>query len=259
MRIAAFVLTLSVVLLCASTGYAAYPASIAVCGDSISRAALADDSIDDSQPEHVWSTGYDAGDACNSHWERIKLVVPGVVGFNNAENGSRADDLLEQVTATVANGAQYVTLEMGGNDVCRDEASEMTPVDVYTAYWNEAIDVLQAGLPSAKILICEVVKVRRVYDVGYTNFGCLLKWNIFQWCDSMLRNGSTQRALATTRNVEYNNALRTLSAAQGVFFDDDVYEVAFTRGQLSSIDCFHPDVSCQGLLANASYDAARFN
>lgn len=249
---------LAMVTMFAGVASAVYPNSIAVCGDSISRAALSDDSIDDDQPEHVWSTGY-ASDACNSHFERIRLVNPAVVGFNNARNGSRADDLLGQVQTTVTNGAQYITLEMGGNDVCRDSAAEMTPVATYTAYWNEAIDVLQAGLPSAKILVCEVVKVRRVYDVGYTNLGCLLKWGVFQWCDSMLRNGSTERSQATTRNVEYNNALRTLSAEQGVFFDDDVYEVAFSRGQLSSIDCFHPDVECQGLLANATYDAARFN
>ena len=246
-------------MLFAGSAFAAYPTSMAVMGDSISRAALSDDSIDEDQPEHSWSTGT-AADACNSHWERIKVVVPSVVGYNNAANGSRADDLLGQANTTVANGVQYVTIQMGGNDVCRDSAAEMTPVDTYAAYWNQAIDVLQAGLPSAKILVTEVVKVRRVWDVGYSNFGCrYMKWPLFSWCASMLENGTTERDQATTRNVEYNNALRSLSAAQGVYFDDDVYEVAFSRGQLSSVDCFHPDIECQGLLANASYDAARFN
>jgi len=249
---------LAAVLMLSGVVWADYPTSMAVCGDSISRAALSDNSIDDDQPEHCWSTGYDAGDACNSHWERIKLVQPSVIGYNNAANGSRADDLLGQAQATVANGVQYVTIEMGGNDVCRDSASEMTPVDTYAAYFNEAIDVLQAGLPSAKILVCEVVNVRRVYDVGKSNLGCLLKWAIFGFCESMLNNGSTERAQATTRNIEYNNALRTLTAAQGVYFDDDVYEVAFSRSQLSSIDCFHPAIACQNLLANATYDASRF-
>jgi lysophospholipase L1-like esterase len=251
---------LAMVTMFAGVASAAYPNSMAVIGDSISRAALADNTIDQDQPEHSWSTGTDAADACNSHWERIKLVVPGVVGYNNAVNGSRADDLLGQANTTVANGAQYVTIEMGGNDVCRDTAAEMTPVATYTAYWNEAIDVLQAGLPSAKILVCEVVNVGRVWDVGNTNFGCrYIKWPLFGFCKSMLQNGTTERNLAKTRNVEYCNALRTLSAAQGVYFDDDVYEVAFSRSQLSSVDCFHPAIACQALLANATYDATRFN
>lgn len=260
MRVISVLAVMAMVMMFAGIASAAYPNSMAVMGDSISRAALADDSIDDSQPEHSWSTGYDAGDACNSHWERIKLVVPGVVGYNNAENGSRADDLLEQANATVANGVQYVTIQMGGNDVCRDSAAEMTPVATYTAYYNEAIDVLQAGLPSAKILVTEVVNVGRVWDVGYTNFSCrYVRWPLFSWCQSMLENGTTERNLAKTRNVEYNNALRSLCISQGIYFDDDVFEVAFARSQLSAIDCFHPDTSCQGMLANASYDAARFN
>jgi len=245
----------------ASTAYAAYPNSMAVCGDSISRAAVSDDSIDPDQPEHSWSTGYDGGDACYSHYERIKDANSGITGnnYNNAENGAKADDLLEQVTATVNNGVDYVTLEMGGNDVCSDDTAGMTAVATYAAYWNEAIDVLQAGLPSATILVCEVVNVGRVWDAGSSNFWCrYVKWPLFGFCDNMLCNGTTQRNEAKARNVEYNNALRSLCATQGVIFDDDIFEVAFTRSQLSSVDCFHPDVSCQNLLANASYDASRF-
>jgi hypothetical protein len=34
--------------------------------------------------------------------------------------------------------------------------------------------------------------------------------------------------------------------------------VAFSRDQLSSIDCFHPDISLDGNLADVSYDANRF-
>lgn len=244
-----------------STAYGAYPNSMAVMGDSISRAALADDSIDDDQPEHCWSTGYDEGDACYSHYERIKAANAGITGhnYNNARNGAQADDLLGQANSTVSNGVEYVTIEMGGNDVCADDTAGMTPVATYAAYFNEAIDVLQAGLPSAKILVCEVVNVGRVWDVGSSNFWCrYIKWPLFGWCDNMLCNGTTQRNEAKARNVEYNNALRSLCATQGVYFDDDVFEVAFSRSQLSDIDCFHPATDCQGLLANASYDAGRF-
>ena len=234
-----------------------YPNAMATIGDSISRGALADDSLDDDQPEHVWSTGVSA-DACNSHLERIRVAKPAAVGYNNAWNGAQSDDLLAQATTTASQGVQYVTIQMGGNDVCGDNTAEMTSVATWTARWNEAIDVLQAGLPGADILVTGVVNVRRVYDVGASNFGCQLKWNAFGWCDNMLTNGSTQRNEATTRLVAYNSALSSLTASQGVWYDADSYAVAFSRGQLSSIDCFHPDVSLNGNLADVTYSASRF-
>lgn len=234
-----------------------WPAKMAVIGDSISRAALADDTLDDDQPEHSWSTGT-ASDTCLSHFERIRASYPSIVGYNNAHNGAESDDLLGQANTTVSQGNNYVTIEMGGNDVCGDSTADMTPIAEYETLFNQAIDVLQAGLPGADILVCEVVNVRRVYDVGRYDLWCQLKWNTFGWCDNMLTNGSTQRSEATARNVAYNNSLRTLCAAQGVWFDDDVYEVAFSKGQLSEIDCFHPSTDVQGMLANVTYDASRF-
>lgn len=252
------VLTLALGVCCWAS--AVYPNSMATIGDSISRGALADDSIDPDQPEHVWSTGYDGGDACYSHYERIRDANPGISGhnYNNAENGANSGDLLAQSNASVSQAVQYVTIEMGGNDVCADDTAGMTPVSTWEYRWNEAIDVLQAGLPGADILVCAVVNVRRVYDVGNSNLGCLLKWNIFGWCDNMLVNGSTQRTEATNMNIAYNNSLAAITAAQGVWYDPDVYSYAFSRGQLSSIDCFHPDISVNGAVADLTYDPARF-
>jgi len=237
-----------------------YPNSMATIGDSISRGALADDSLDDDQPEHVWSTGYDAGDACYSHYERILAANSGISGnnLNNAWNGAQSDDLLAQSNTTVSQAVQYVTIEMGGNDVCGDSTAEMTTTATWQYRWNEAIDVLQAGLPGADILVCSVVNVRRVYDVGRYDLGCQLKWNTFTWCKNMLVNGSTQRTEATNQLLAYNSALSSLTAAQGVWYDADVYSYAFSKGQLSSIDCFHPDTSLDGALANVTYSASRF-
>ena len=235
-----------------------YPASMATIGDSISRGALADDSIDDDQPEHVWSTGDSASDACYSHLERIRAANPSTVAYNNAWNGAQSDDLLAQANTSVSQGVQYVTIQMGGNDVCGDSTAEMTPIATWEFRWNEAIDVLQAGLPGADILVTGTVNVRRVYDVGKSNFGCLLKWNIFTWCKNMLVNGSTQRTEATNMNIAYVNSLASLTAAQGVWYDGDSYGIAFSRGQLSSVDCFHPDISLNNDMANVTYSAARF-
>ena len=254
---------LAVALAFSGAANAAYPNSIAGLGDSITRAALSDNSIGGlnyGQPEHSWSTGNSSTDGVNSHYERIRAANPAIGNntFNLAESGANMADLPGQANAAVSSGAQYIVIQMGGNDVCADEASQMTPVANYDANFRTAINTMKAGLPSAKILVTEVVRVKRVYDVGRLNLGCLLQWNVFQWCDSVLRNGSTQRSQADARNIEYNNALRTASAQLGVLFDDDVFEWQFSRGNLSDIDCFHPDLSGQNALANATYDASRF-
>lgn len=253
-----FTTGLSLSLLCSlSVSAQNYPSRMAVIGDSISRAAVADDTIDPDQPEHSWATGT-ANDAVNSHYERIRAANPSAIAFNNAENGADSGDLLSQANQTVSQGVQYVAIQIGGNDICSDDAATITPVATWNARWNEAIDVLQAGLPGADILVTGVVNVRRVYDVGRTNLGCLLKWNILTFCKSMLTNGSSQRTVATNANINYNNSLAAITAAQGVWYDADTYGIAFSRSQLSNIDCFHPDISLQAQAAQVSYDASRF-
>ena len=240
-----------------------YPDSIAVLGDSISVAALSDGTIGGltaGQPQHSWATGDSSSDGVTSHYERIRAANPAIDGhnINHAVSGARMDDIPGQAVNAVNSGVEYVVIQIGGNDLCRDNASDMTSTAQFLADFQTAMDTLQNGLPDATIVMTETVRVRRVYDVGRTNFGCLLKWAIFQWCNSALRNGSTQRNQVDARNIEYNNAIRTECASRGIAFDDDVFEWAFSRGDLSSVDCFHPDLSGQAALANITYDASRF-
>ncbi|MCC6154959.1 MAG: hypothetical protein IT367_14435, partial [Candidatus Hydrogenedentes bacterium] len=70
---------LAVALAFSGAANAAYPNSIAGLGDSITRAALSDNSIGGlnyGQPEHAWSTGYSSSDGVNSHYERILAANP---------------------------------------------------------------------------------------------------------------------------------------------------------------------------------------
>ena len=237
----------------------AYPNSIAVMGDSISTAAVADGGLPDEQPWHSWSTGWDPDDACYSHYERIRDANSAILGnnFNNAENGRRVHHMVNQANVCISQGVEYVTIQIGGNDICRDHVDKMPSVSEWIGHYEAALDTLQAGLPSSLVLVTDVVNVRRVYDVGRSNFGCLLKWELFQFCDTIQRNGSTQRSIATQRLIDYNNALYPLCAAKGIPIAD-VYSYNFSRGQLSSFDCFHPGVALQGVLAERSYDASRF-
>lgn len=233
------------------------PDSMAVLGDSISRATLANDRIDGlayGQPQHSWATGYDSSDRVESHYERLEKLKGGTIGnYNLAQSGGKADDLPGQAYAAVELGAQYVVLNMGANDVCG-----MTPGDDFEADYREALGILKDGLPGATILVTAVGRVKRVYDVGRRDFWCRLKWATFQWCDNVLRSGRSQRNQADARNMEYNDILRKLSAEKGFAFDNGPYDWQFSKGNLSEVDCFHPDISGQQGLADRTYDGNRF-
>jgi lysophospholipase L1-like esterase len=239
-----------------------WPGSIAGLGDSITRATLADDNVGglaDGQPGHSWSVGYDSGDIVKSHYERILKEHRAIRGnlFNLAASGAKAGDLPAQAAAAVEAGAEYVVILIGANDVCADKSSRMTPTADFLRDYRKALKTLTAGL-DATIVVTEVPRLRRIYDVGKGDFWCRLKWSTFQSCDNVLRNGSTQRYQADARNIEFNNGLRALSAEFGVIFDDDPFEWKFSRGNLSEVDCFHPDLSGHRGLAEITYDARRF-
>ncbi|MBI2432141.1 MAG: hypothetical protein HYV26_04655 [Candidatus Hydrogenedentes bacterium] len=247
----------------AGAARAQLPHSIAALGDSITRAALADNTIAGlafGQPEHSWITGNDAEDGVQSHYERIEAAADGtnLRAWNFAVSGAKADDLPGQAVAAVMWGAEYVVLQIGGNDVCADHLGEMTPTAAFERDLDTTLETLQTGLPDAVILVTEVVRVRRVFDAGKLRLGCWLRWVVFGWCDNVLRNGSQQRAAADARNIEYNEVLRNLCEQRGVPFADNVFEIPFARQDLSNVDCFHMSESGQNRLAETTYDPSRF-
>ena len=121
------------------------------------------------------------------------------------------------------------------------------------------LDALQAGLPGAKILVSSLIKVTRIWDVANTNFSCKLLWALNSGCNNILKGTATTRTAALNKTIEYNNAMSSLCATQGVFYDPDVFNIAFVRTDLSTADCFHPNIGFQNMIANATYDATRFN
>jgi len=251
---------------CAFTlgAFAQLPNTMGVLGDSISRATLADDNIgglDFGQPQHSWATGDDSGDGLSSHYENILASNPAIAGNNNnfAESGSRMDDMPGQAMDAVNAGVEYVTMQIGGNDLCRDEASQMTSTASFEADFRLTLDILQTGLPDATILITETVRPVTLYEVGRRDFWCQIKWWVFGFCDSALRNGSSQRAQVDARNIEYNNILRSVCAQEGVPFADTVYETPFRKTDVSNVDCFHPAISGQDLLSDRTYDQSIFD
>ncbi|MGX9898772.1 SGNH/GDSL hydrolase family protein [Arthrobacter sp. SA17] len=96
---------------------ASFPRSMAALGDSITRAHSVCCHPGD-QPELSWSTGSNAAQGIQSHYRRLLEVQPGLSRNNNAVSGSTAADLPAQAAAAASQGADYVTILIGANDLC---------------------------------------------------------------------------------------------------------------------------------------------
>jgi lysophospholipase L1-like esterase len=106
---------------------AALPSSMASTGDSLTRAAGTGFLPWTDNPAGSWSTGTDT--SVNSHYLRLLGLNPKIRGknYNDARSGAKMEELAGQMAKAVTQRAEYVTVEMGGNDVCQDTESAMTP------------------------------------------------------------------------------------------------------------------------------------
>jgi len=268
MRNARLYIVASVVLCLASIsaqaakpgGGSTLPSSMAAIGDSITEAANLDGSnIGSSNPEHSWSTGDDGGDIVLSHYERILARNRQIRGrnFNDAVSGSRMDDAPGQAQVAVSQGVQYVTIEMGGNDVCTSDWSNMTPVATYEAYFRQTMDILTAGLPTVKVYVLSVPDVYQLWQLfdgeGYPEF----IWNTFDVCQSMLDNPNTEadRQFVRQRNIDFNTVLATVCAqyTQCKYDNNATFNYHFARSDVSGVDYFHPSMNGQKNIAQNSW------
>ena len=95
------------------------PSSIAALGDSITKAACTDPSCAD-RPANSWSTG--TNPAVASHLSRLQAIWKNklhVRSFKFASSaGATMADLASQAREASNVRAQYVTIELGENDLC---------------------------------------------------------------------------------------------------------------------------------------------
>jgi hypothetical protein len=92
---------------------------MAALGDSITRAFDVCCFYGD-HPGNSWSTGGSRLDRIQSHYERLRARSPAIGGhqFNDAVTGAKMSAGPGQAAMAVAQGAQYVTILLGANDLC---------------------------------------------------------------------------------------------------------------------------------------------
>lgn len=237
----------------------ALPSSMAAIGDSITQATNSDLlHIGAANPGQSWSVGSDQ-DTVVSHYERILARNGAIAGrnFNDAEAGRTMSDAPRQATAAVAQGAGYVTVLLGVNDLCAASPDAMTSPGAYETSLRQALATLTTGLPAVRVYIASVPDLYQLWDLNKGNLVARLTWAWFNVCPAMLSASNTEagRLSVRTRNVEYNGILRRVCAeyVQCRYDDDRVFRYRFTPADISIVDHFHLSTTGQANLAETTW------
>ncbi|MDL9978914.1 SGNH/GDSL hydrolase family protein [Microbacterium candidum] len=241
------------------------PSSMAALGDSISQAAMTCSTLT-ACPANSWSTGTNT--TVNSQYLRLKAKYNiAITAFNDSVSGATSADLLGQANAAAAQGAQYVTIEMGANDACTSTVAGMTPTATYQARIHQALAALAGSTVRPQVFVASVPSLLRMYNLNRNNWGARFWWSILGICQSMLANpGSTSPADTARRNAveaqvqAYNAALLAeCTAAVNCTYDKGaVYNYQFTTSDISTRDYFHPSLTGQGHLAGVTWTASQW-
>jgi lysophospholipase L1-like esterase len=236
------------------------PDSMAAIGDSITQA------VDvccfyRNWPGHSWATGNVPLDGIASHYERIRAENPAIRGhrWNNAVSGARMADAPGQARRTVEQGAEYVTILMGANDLCGWDGA-LTPTATFRAQFQETLQILREGLPGSHVFVASIPNLYQLWSVLRTHPLAQVVWQTADICPSMLDffNSAADRQAVIDRQRELNDVLRDVCATWSrCRFDNDLtYEYDFTRDQVSRLDFFHPSLRGQATLAALTWEAS---
>jgi lysophospholipase L1-like esterase len=235
------------------------PTSMAAIGDSITRATDVCCWYGD-HPAQSWSTGGGALDGIRSHYERIRAVQPAISGrnYNDARAGAKMRDAPGQAQVAVGQGARYVTILMGGNDVCTHSIATMTSVPDFRAQFGATMNVLANGLPAGStVYVGSIPNVYQLWALFRNNPTAQLVWALAGICQSMLSPANTEqdRQTVLAREQAFNQVLAEVCGQYAMcrFDGGTVFNFAFTAGQVSKLDYFHPSLSGQAALASITW------
>ncbi len=246
----------------ASSALAVYPNSIAATGDSITQAFNTCRTAFTNCPQNSWATGTEVG--VNSFYLRIVAGNPRAREqlHNDSVSGAKMSGLGSQITNVVSQGVDYVTIEMGANDVCTSSEESMTSVASFRSSFEAAIRTLRERLPGARISVGSIPNVYNLWSVLHTNRSALSTWRLFSVCQSMLRNAESlsredeeRRLRVQRREVEFNTVLESVCAtyAQCKFDRNTGFNFRFEAAEVSTNDYFHPSVRGQTTIASIEW------
>jgi len=240
------------------------PQVMAALGDSLTIAlrACSDDGSVDCRARS-WSTG--TSPAVDSHLLRLRRRGQQLAAYNLAVSARKVELLDGQVRQAVARGADYVTILMGTNDVCREDLARMTPVATFRNQVSIAISTLAAGRPRARIFVASLPDPERLRELFASDARARAVWARDDTCAVFLRDPLSQRppdrarrALAGGRRADFDRALADACAMHQrcVFDAGAVSGWDFGREHISAADYFHFSTRGQAELAARTFRRA---
>lgn len=237
------------------------PHTMAAVGDSISQAASSAGSLGVDAPQNSWSTG--TSSTVNSHYLRLlALGAPiGGANYNRSVSGAKVAGLNAQMVNVLALQPDYLTVEIGGNDLCTGTVAEMTLVSDFRAQFLAAMTTLTAGSPNTHVYVVSIPDAYQLWNLFKGDWWARFIWSVGGVCQSLLANPtSTQlvdvqrRAAVRQRNMDYNAQLAQVCAVfEHCRFDNNaVFNSTITTSDVAG-DYFHPSVAGQAKLASGTW------
>ncbi|HEV2005504.1 MAG TPA: SGNH/GDSL hydrolase family protein [Candidatus Limnocylindrales bacterium] len=241
-----------------------YPRSMASTGDSITRAYNTGFFPYIDNPAASWSTGTNG--SVVSHYTRVLALQPSIAGraYNDAKSGAKMIDLAGQLTTAATQHVDYVTVLMGGNDICTLSESSMTSVATFQSQFASALNTFTSGSPSTRIYVVSIPNVYNLWAVLRNSFTARTVWSLFNVCPSMLANPLStaqadvdRRARVLQRELDFNGVLQSVCAqyARCRYDGGAVFGTPFVASDITARDYFHPSTAGQAKLAAVTWAA----
>jgi len=236
---------------------------MAAVGDSITQAASSGGSLGTDYPANSWSTG--TSSTVNSHYLRLLALNPAISGqnHNRSVSGAKVADLNGQMQQVVALQPDYLTVLIGGNDLCTDTAPGMTSVSAFGSQFATAMATLATGSPNTNVYVSSIPNVYHLWELFKGNWWARFIWSVGNVCQSLLANPTSttqadvdRRASVAQRNVDFNAQLASVCAAyvHCRWDGNAAYNTVFTTSDAAG-DYFHPSIAGQAKLAAVSWGA----
>ena len=240
------------------------PSSMAAVGDSITRAASTGGSLGADYPANSWATG--SNTTVNSHSLRLQALGAQLTTHNLAVSGAKMANLDGQMANVVNVQPDYVTVLIGGNDLCTDTVGQMTSVADFRSQFATAMARLMNGThdKGTVVYVVSIPNVYQLWNLFKGNWWARFIWSTADICQSLLANPTSnqqpdvdRRETVRQRNIAYNAELASVCAAYASrcrFDNNAAFNTTFTSADVSG-DYFHPSIAGQAKLASVSWAA----
>jgi len=239
------------------------PNTMAAVGDSITQAASTGGTLGADAPENSWSTGTNS--TVNSHYLRLLALGAPISGQNNnlSVSGAKAAGLNDQMWNVLALEPQpdYLTVQIGGNDLCTDTFDGMTSVPNFRAQFQTAMDTLTSGSPNINVYVTSIPDAYQLWSLFKGNWWARFVWSVGGVCQSLLASPTSTQAVdvqrrldVRLRNIDYNTQLAEVCAAFAKcrFDNNAVFNTQLTKSDIAG-DYFHPSIAGQAKLSSVSW------